>query len=320
MGSDSSPEDLFQAVLEAQKQIKGLSALVVFGVPEVITKISASANQANALYPTAKIQFIPADEVIEMEESPSLAIRRKKRSSMVLGLKMLAAKEIDAFVSAGNTGALVVGSRVFLNSLPGAGRPGLLALLPSQKNLVAVIDVGGNIDGGVESLVTFAKMGVAFQSRLLNKSQPSIGLLNIGAEAIKGTPEIKETYQILKQFSPHFVGNVEGHEVFEGKVDVVVTDGFTGNVFLKTSEGLSKFIIRFLRKELASEKSIQAVHKLESLINYDEYPGAILCGVEGIVIKCHGYSSSKAMLNGIKGAVNLVNHQIIETLKSGLIA
>jgi glycerol-3-phosphate acyltransferase PlsX len=309
MGSESSPEELFRAVLSAQ-EIPEVSSLVVFSTPQFVDKLSATP-----LGP--KIKFFPAQEVIEMEEAPSTAIRRKKRSSMALGLKELAEKRLDAFVSSGNTGALVVGARIYLTTLPGVHRPGLLALLPTMKNHVAVIDVGGNLEKTTDSLVKFAAMGVAFQSAMQNLKDPTIGLLNIGVEAIKGTAVIKETYQALKETFPHFVGNVEGHEVFEGKVDLLITDGFTGNVFLKTAEGISKFILNSLRQQLGAEKKLSP---LEALINYEEYPGALLCGVDGIVVKCHGYSSGKAMFSGIKGAVNLVHHKIVDKFRSALVA
>ena len=317
MGSESSPQELFQAVLEAQEELKGIGTLVAFATPPIVKKLTKLGPHIN---------FIAAPEVIAMDDTPLYAVRRKKQASMLVGMRMLAEKEIDAFVSAGNTGALVIGAWLNMPLLPGITRPALLALLPTQKGSVAIIDVGGNVENKAEHLVQFAKMGVAFQScGSKKKTMPTVGLLNIGIESAKGAPEVRKAYKLLKAIEKekklHFIGNIEGRDVFEGKVDVLVTDGFTGNILLKTSEGISQFIHDLIKVELKSHKisqTDQILQKLQGMINYDEYPGAVLCGIDGIVIKCHGYASSKGLLNGIKGAVSLLQNKLIDKLKKSL--
>ncbi len=191
-------------------------------------------------------------------------------------------------------------------------------MLPTAKDPVAVIDVGGNVSCKATHLVQFALMGAAYQRCFHSRRVPRVGLLNIGVESKKGTSELRQAYDILSQRPKgghiHFVGNVEGREVFQGDVDVLVTDGFTGNVFLKTSEGVSSFILDHLKQAIDPA----ALPGLQRQFSYEEYPGAVVCGVEGVVIKCHGLSTAHGMLNGILGAANLVQNQFVDMLKKEL--
>jgi glycerol-3-phosphate acyltransferase PlsX len=236
---------------------------------------------------------------------------------------MLKSHKIDAFISAGNTGALMAGAKILLPMLEGIERPALLTLLPTKNKPVAVLDVGANVACKPHHLVQFAKMGLAYQ-----KSRgivcPTVGLLNIGSEKEKGTENVKEAYEALLELNGKetiFLGNIEGREVFEGKVDVLATDGFTGNIFLKTAEGIAAFILDRLNDAVLSSAAPElkvAVNHLEQLLHYAEYPGAILCGVDGIVVKCHGHSNEHAFINGIKGAIRLVEHKFLEKIKKQL--
>lgn len=314
MGGDSSPVALFEAVLFAADKLSHLSInLVVTATPSVIQEIRSRPQRLPVC-----IEFQSVNEVIEMADDPLLAIRRKKDSSLVVGVRLLKKKLIDAFVSSGNTGALIASAALTLPSLPGIQRPALLAMLPTAKGSVAVIDVGGNVACKASHLVQFAQMGAAYQRCFRQVGVPSVGLLNIGIESKKGTSELRQAYELLEKHSQgnkmRFAGNVEGREVFQGGIDVLVTDGFTGNVFLKTSEGVSAFILEYLKHAIAKD----AMADLKKQFSYDEYPGAVLCGVEGVVIKCHGQSSAKGMLNGILGAANLVQNQFVNMLKSEL--
>lgn len=317
MGSDSSPNDLFAAVLQATQQLEGLN-LVVFATQPVV----------NAFWPhskPARVEFHVVPEVIEATDEPLIAIRQKKNSSLVTGMRLLKKRYLDAFVSAGNTGALIASATLSLPLLPGIKRPALLATLPTEKGYVAVIDVGGSVSCKAHHLVQFAQIGAAYQRCSQGISLPKVGLLNIGVESKKGTSELQKAYQILKNSEiPHmdFIGNIEGREVFQGKVDVLVTDGFTGNVLLKTSEGVSFFIMKHLKHAVEGIPAEQKEHILRQLkyqFDYEEYAGAIICGIEGVAVKCHGKSSAKGMLNGIIGAAELVTNGFINQIKQQLL-
>jgi len=310
MGSDTAPEAIYQAVLQLLQD--GFPAEIVFFVSQ---DVSGELD--------ASLEIVPCSQVIQMEDDPLVAVRRKKESSLCQGLKYLKEARIDAFVSAGNTGALLHAAKTTLKTLPGIARPAMLALLPTKKKEVAVLDVGANLTIKPHHIVQFAAMGIAYQkSRGIAK--PTVGLLNIGAEAKKGTPQLQEAYLKLDAMNREekiFAGNIEGKDVFNGTIDVLVTDGFTGNVFLKTAEGLAAFILEQLEQHFIEGSFSHLTHELATLrsrMHYAEYPGAILCGVNGIVVKCHGDSSPQTFLHGIKGALRLVEHGFLEKIKSQL--
>lgn len=317
LGSDTAPEQLLEAVLDFLKEIEGEAELTLFGTEDLFAKYS---------FPEG-IVLCPVKEIITMEDDPLVAVRRKKDSSICVGVQKLRHFEIDAFVTAGNTGAVMASASIGLPMLPGIEYPALLALIPTKTHPVAVLDVGANVNVKAEHLFQFALMGMAFQ-KARDIAKPTVGLLNIGIEKQKGTPELRKAYEFLQTLnrdcpidSPIFVGNIEGRDVFHGEIDVLVTDGFTGNVFLKTSEGIAAFILEQL-ENLGSIESVpylkEMLGKLKPRLHYAEYPGAILCGVDGIVIKCHGSSSPKALVNSIKGGVRLVKHFFLEKIKSEL--
>lgn len=320
MGSDNSPKILFEGVLRAAEEMPPSTVLVVIGTHSALQTLPAIPNP-----PQGRIEYLPVSDAITMNDEPVLAISRKKGSSIVTGIRLLKRRQLDAFVSAGNTGALLASATLQLPRLPGIKRPALLVSLPTVTGSVAVLDVGGNVSCKAHHLVQFAHMGAAYQRCSEGIAKPTVGLLNIGAEPKKGTSVIREAYQLLScQPGPHmqFLGNVEGREVFQGKTDVLVTDGFTGNVLLKTAEGVSSFIFDYVQETISSAPTQmfeQALQNLRRYFSYAEYPGAFICGVEGVVMKCHGHSSSRAMLNGIKGAAHLVQNNVIAHLKDSLI-
>ena len=298
MGNDNAPQVLLDTLKELS--LPDNVELVVIATPEF----------AGAVAP---LHFVSAPEVIQMEEHPLLALRRKRNASVNIGLRLLKEGKIDAFVSAGNTGALVTSAKMILSTLPGILRPCLLALMPTKKNPVAVLDVGANVQVKATHLVQFATIGAAFQ-KTRGIANPSVGLLNIGSEALKGTSELRLAYSEL-QAKPHpfrFAGNIEGKTVFDGDVDVLVTDGFTGNVFLKTAEGIASLILDQLHVSQNEFKRFQSLH-------YAQYPGALLAGVRGIVIKCHGYSTPKAFISAILGAIDLAKEKFVQKLMNDLI-
>jgi glycerol-3-phosphate acyltransferase PlsX len=327
MGGDTSAALLFSGVLEAAKKLAGRPvSLVAYAIKDQLPELIRMRDQA--LVSEGLVSFHEAEEEITMEDTPVQAIRRKKNSSMLLGLQDLAQEKLQAFISTGNTGALVGGSILLLGKLPNIHRPALMALLPTPGGGTAVLDVGGIVEPKVEYLVQYAKMGAAYQQCRLGISEPIVGLLNIGTESKKGTGPAREAYQLLEQacaesVSPKmsFKGNVEGKELFTGVVHVLVTDGFTGNVFLKTIEGVSSCILDQLKNmfELGGGLLFEWLFsKFTKLISYDEYPGALVAGVDRIVIKCHGYSSPKAMSSAVLGAANLVEKDLIAQLHKSL--
>ncbi|HSX04736.1 MAG TPA: phosphate acyltransferase PlsX [Rhabdochlamydiaceae bacterium] len=318
LGSDTPPEKLFHAVIECFSKIELPAKFVVFGTKNLFLHIKAPPE----------ITCIPVSEFISMEDSPLVAVRRKKNSSLCVGIEMLKKVELDAFITAGNTGALLACCKLELPMLPGIDRPALMTLIPTKKEPIAVLDVGANVSVKAEHLVQFASMGIAYQ-KTRGIERPTVGLLNIGSEKKKGTPEIRKAYEHLQQqlnrttplSSPIFIGNVEGRDVFHGEIDVLITDGFSGNIFLKTAEGLAEFILDDLQKAGAFEGSLELKNIISTLWNrlrYDEYPGAILCGVEGIVMKCHGRPSASSLVNSIKCAIRLSQHFFLEKIKQEL--
>lgn len=321
MGSDRSPFILFNAVLEAAKELDSTSSLVVIATHSVVRELQQNMSTSPQY---ARIEYHPVADAIAMGDEPLVAIYRKKQSSLVVGMRLLKKQKIDAFVSSGNTGALVAAASVHLAKLGQIKRPALLALLPTVKGYVAVLDVGGTVSCRPHHFVQFAQLGAAYQHCMGGIAVPKVGLLNIGVEPKKGTSVLQQVYQLLKEESQEqmqFLGNVEGRNLFQGEIDVLVTDGFTGNVLLKTSEGVSAFIFEYIQETLegtASEKLQQQFKDLKGLFSYTEYPGALLCGVEGIVIKCHGSGSPKAMLSSIQGAVQLVQNQFVSKMKQAL--
>lgn len=301
MGSDNAPSSILDAIETLAPSLPPHVELVAIGAPDC-------AKRTN-------VRFYRAPDLIEMDENPLLALRRKKKSSISIGMRLLKEKTIDALVSAGNTGALVSSAKMILGLFPGLSRPALLALMPTKRGTVAVLDVGANLQGEASLLVQFAYLGSAYQ-KTRGVQKPKVGLLNIGSEPLKGTSEIRLAYQTLKnlQNAPFsFSGNVEGKSVFDGEIDVLIADGFTGNVFLKTSEGITSFILDQLSTHLSTDPHI---NELRHRLYHTEYPGALLAGVKGTVIKCHGYAKPESLMHGIQGAVEFVSRDFVSGLQS----
>jgi glycerol-3-phosphate acyltransferase PlsX len=324
MGSDRSPTALFKAVQRAAEEFSQVN-FVVFVTQAALDEIFLQFP-IQEFIKQASLEFHIVSDVIEMQDEPLVAIRQKKNSSLVLGLKLLKKRYLNGFVSAGNTGALIAGATLSLPLLPGIKRPALLATLPTEKGNVVILDVGGNVSCKAYHLAQFAQLGIAYQRCCKGIEQPRVGLLNIGVESKKGTSEVRQAYQLLQAISERqkvqFVGNVEGRELFQGAVDILVTDGFTGNVLLKTSEGVSAFILqRFhqVLQDVVPDQCSSILYRLQSQFDYEEYSGALVCGVEGVAIKCHGQSSSQGLLRGIQGAIRLVKQNFIQQMGQQLV-
>ena len=324
MGSDHSPAILFQAIENAIRLFPFVH-FHVFATQHAFEELTQTYSHFfSHSHPYITFQIVT--QTIEMQDEPLVAIRQKKESSLILGLKLLKKQELDAFVSAGNTGALVAGAAVVLPLMPGIKRPGLLAVLPTQRGKVGIIDVGGNIAFNAFRLAEFSRLGIAYQRCVDKIESPRMGLLNIGVESKKGTDELRHAYQLLqeiaKQENVHFVGNIEGKEVFQGHVDLLITDGFTGNIFLKSSEGASALMLKQFQDVLQTAVPDQAKDILLMLtkkFNDEEYQGALVCGVDGVVVKCHGQTSPEGLCQGIQKAIEWVKQKIPRSIKEALL-
>ena len=273
----------------------------------------------------SRIDVVHASQVVEMDESPVVAIRRKKDSSIMVAFGLAARKEVDAVVSAGNSGATMAAAIRKLGRLKNVARPGIASVFPTIKDPVVVMDVGANVDCKSIHLYQFGVMAVEF-ARIFNIADPRVGILSNGEEVGKGNSLVKETYKLLDQSSLNFEGNVEGRDVFRGDINVIVCDGFVGNICLKISEGLADAAMLMLKEEIV--KSIfakigyllarPAFRAFKKRVDYAEYGGAPLLGINGIGIICHGKSSSHAIKNAILEAAKMVkenvNERIVETL------
>lgn len=315
MGSDAPARELLKTILLHYNLFEYPIYLTLFGTLEVFEGV---------LSPSASICFFPVQETIYMHELPLIAIRRKPNSSLCIGIRMLKEGHLDAFISAGNTGALMSCAKLHLSSLSGLKRPALLTLFPGHQSETALLDVGASISYKATHLVHFAAMGIAYQ-KSRGISHPKVALLNIGSEAKKGTPELRNAYQTLEQLSYQndfkFIGNVEARNVFETELDVLITDGFTGNIFLKTSEGIAFNILKMIvviDKENSSLQLQKALNELRQKLDYSKYPGALLAGIDKIVIKCHGEGSSSSILSSINSACQLIKYNFIDKVKEQL--
>ncbi len=302
MGADTSSTDLAEAIAQEAQRLSADESLSLLATESTLAKIS----------PHPQLTCVPVTEVVTMDDAPLIAVRKKKNSSMQVGLDLVAAGKVDGFVSAGNTGALIASARFTLPLLPTIQRPALFVRLPTVDGEVAMLDVGGNISADSTQLLELARLGRAYLYAE-GKSPVRIGLLNIGQEEQKGSEGLREAYKALKENLPgSFVGNVEGRAIFQGKVDLVVTDGFTGNVFLKSAEGITAFLLDLLHEGLSGPN----LQRLGRYLN--EPAGAFLAGLDGIVIKCHGASTSKALVSAVRSALSMARSGLVARMRDYL--
>lgn len=332
MGGDNPPQHLFEAVLQAALHFGSKCTFIVIATKSAVQQLYPYSLSKRAKSSPSNITFKIVADTIAMAEDPIGAVRRKKDSSLVVGMRLLKKRQIDGFVSCGNTGALITSAALSMPMLPRIIRPALLASMPTEKGMLAVLDVGGNVSCKAQHLVQFAILGAAYQRAILGIETPRVGLLNVGVESKKGTQEIRQTYEILKALSHSqkdktglrmdFIGNIEGRDIFNGGIDVLVTDGFAGNVMLKTVEGAASIIFDSLAgacQENAPPAFVQRLDQLHKLFNYHEYPGAIVCGTDGVIIKVHGNASSKTLYNSIIGAAQIIKNDVISQIKEQLL-
>ena len=269
--------------------------------------------------PLDRIEVVHAPQRIEMGESPAQAIRRKPDSSIVVGLSLQKQGEVDAFISAGSTGAVMAGSLVILRPLPGVDRPAIGTVIPTRTGHTLLIDAGANVDTRPTHLLQFAHLGSIYARDLMGLDNPRVGLLNIGEEPEKGDERALEAHRLLAaSASLNFVGNVEGRDIIEEKCDVLVCDGFAGNVLLKFYESVAAFILGLVRTEAESTSSSLDLSRISQFLDYTEYGGAPLLGVNGVSIICHGGSPPRAIVAAIRVAVQAVESHMVKHIQNRL--
>ncbi len=319
MGGDYAPSEIIKGALEALRLVT--HKIILVGDKEIISQELDRLGASNR----ERILVKHAPEVIRMEDQPLIALRRKKRSSIRVGLELVKSGAAQVFVSAGNTGAVMLGAKMILGSLEGISRPAIAVTLPSKKDPFVLIDAGANVDSKPEHILEFAIMGQIYVRAILGKENPRIGLLSIGEEDLKGNGLTRNAFMLLKSVPQvNFIGNVEGKEFFEGKADVVVCDGFVGNLALKISESTAAFISHLLKgvftKGLFSKLGYLMVKgpltELRQQVDYRAFGGAPLLGVKGTCIICHGSSNFEAIANAIKVAVEMAEKRINEKIES----
>lgn len=324
MGGDYAPEVVVEGACLAAAELN--VEIILTGrqaeLKQVLDKYSHNSKEW-----AGRVKIEHASEVVGMEEPAAVSVRKKKDSSIAVAVRLVKEGKAQAVVTAGNTGAAVANTTLNLRLLPGIERPGIGVILPTSAGLSLLIDAGANIDAKPSHLLQYGLMGDVYMRHILGRSNPKIGLLNIGEEETKGTGFIKESFKGLNESSLNFIGNIEGKDIFTGKADVIVCDGFVGNIVLKVSESLAEAMTGFLKKELESSimsrlgafMCLGALRRLRKKTHYSEYGGAPLLGTNGICIISHGRSSAKAIKNAIRVASEFVNHQvnqhIIEALK-----
>ncbi len=322
MGGDHAPRPEVEGAVHAAREL-GVRVLLV-GQPDAV-KRELARHRPRGL----PLEVVPASEVITMKDSPTQAFRRKKDSSVHVAAKLVRSGQADGLVSAGNTGAVMAVARFVLGTLESVDRPALAAPFPTTRGGVSVLlDVGANVDSKVAHLEQFAVMGEIYYRVIFGTRRPKVALLSIGEEEMKGNELTREAHNRLKQLPLNFVGNVEGRDVFAGNVDVIVCDGFIGNIALKISEGLAQHIVTLLKNALQSTLSSQvgsllsrrAYQDFKKKIDYSEYGGAPLLGVRGITVIGHGGSNANAIKNAIRVAAELARAKLNEKIEQELSA
>src|SRR5215469_12693442 len=321
MGSDRAPKPEVEGAIQAARRF-GISAALVG--PEETLRAELARHPFSGSLP---ISIIHASEFITMEDKAVQAVRAKRDSSMRVGLRLVREGQAAAFITAGNTGAAMFAAKTTLGALPGVDRPALVAIIPTAIGTVStLLDVGANVDCKPHNLEQFAVMGEIYFRSMFNVARPRVGLLSIGEEEGKGNELTRESFQLLKQLPINFVGNVEGRDIYNGKVDVIVADGFVGNVALKCSEGVVNLVRATLKETLAQTITRQVGYLLsrsafsdfKKRLDHTEYGGAPLLGVKGACFITHGSSNSNAIKNAIRVAAEFVDRGINESIEREL--
>ncbi|HKC54232.1 MAG TPA: phosphate acyltransferase PlsX [Burkholderiales bacterium] len=317
MGGDHGPHVTVPAALNFLKSNSDVDVVLVGLRDAIEAELKARGARSGP-----RLRVHHASEVVLMDESPALALRNKKDSSIRVSVELVKNGEAHACVSAGNTGALMAVSRFVLKMLPGIDRPAIIAALPSMRGSTYVIDLGANVDCGPEHLLQFGIMGATLVAAVEHKERPSVGLLNIGEEDIKGNEVVKRAAELLRESGLNFIGNIEGDGIYRGEADVVVCDGFVGNVMLKASEGMVQMVRSFIRQEfmrsvlarLAGVIVMPAIYAFRKRLDPRRFNGATLLGLRGIVVKSHGSADVFGFERAIERAMEEVRNEVLHRL------
>jgi glycerol-3-phosphate acyltransferase PlsX len=322
MGGDFAPREIVAGTLQAAEKIQGIEKLFLVGDE---TAIQAELKKHKGTIPPC-IEIIHASQVVEMGESPAVAIRRKKDSSIARSVELVKDGKADAVFSAGNTGAAVAAATLKLRTLEGVTRPAIATVMPTPKDPFVLLDAGANPDSTPEMIQQYAVMGSIYSREILGVENPTVGLLSIGGEAAKGNEITKKTFGLLEQTELNFVGNVESGDLFVGKVSVAVCDGFVGNVVLKTSEAVARMISTWLKtmfranplRKLGALLASGVFKEMKSHADPSSYGGAPLLGANGVVVIGHGSSNALATFNGIRVASESIDHDVNHLIEAEL--
>lgn len=318
MGGDHAPKSVVDGAVLALQEFKDVELVLVGRESEILKHLPEGIDRT-------RLTIQHAEEVIETDEEPVRAVRRKKDSSLVVATKLVKDKEVQACISAGNTGAYMTAGLLVTGRIKGIERPALATYFPTVSGKFAlVLDVGANMDAKPEHLLQYAQMGLIYAEKVMGYENPTVGLLNVGAEDKKGNELMKQTFPLLQEKIPQFYGNVEARDVPFGQVDVVVCDGFSGNVLLKTAEGTGGAIFSMLKAELTKNLTNKlaamilksSFKKIKKSMDYAEYGGAPLLGLDGGCIKAHGSSEGYAIKNAVAQARRFIQQQVLEAIKS----
>ena len=321
MGGDNAPEAIVEGAVLASREME--HHFLIIGQEEKI-----QSELKNHRYDEDKISVINATEIISNDEAPVRAVRSKKDSSIVKGINMVKHGEGDIFISAGSTGALLAGGLFILGRVQGIDRPALASIYPIIGGVPSLlVDAGANADCKPNNLLEFGMMGSIYMEKVLGREKPRVGLVNIGAEAAKGSTLTKAAYDLLEQSHLNFTGNVEAREVPKGACDVIVTDGFTGNVLLKLTEGLAWNILQVIKQrftdgmkaKLGAALLLDKIKGLKKEFDYSEYGGAPILGVRGPIVKMHGSSNANAVKNTILKGIPYVSERVVDTIQNSVL-
>ncbi|MEO8434377.1 MAG: phosphate acyltransferase PlsX [Pyrinomonadaceae bacterium] len=324
MGGDHAPQAEIDGALAATRDF-GIGVVLVGQREKVVPELRRCGWRNDG---DRGIEFVEAPEVIGMDDPVAISVRRKKKSSLRIGARLVADGHADGFVSAGNTGAAMATAKMVIGMLRGVDRPALAAMIPTKTGKpTLLLDVGANAECKAEHLAQFAVMGDAYSRAVLGTAKPAVALMSIGEEEAKGNDLTKEAFPLLRALpNLNFVGNVEGRDVFTGEVDVIVTDGFTGNVMLKLSEGLTDAMLSMIKRELTASAVTKAgallakpaFRNIKKRLDYSEYGGVPLLGVSQIVVIAHGSSNSRAIRNAIRSVKEFSRHHASELIERGI--
>ncbi|MCR5809155.1 MAG: phosphate acyltransferase PlsX [Clostridiales bacterium] len=320
-GGDNAPEAVIEGVCRAMREWGDFEVILTGDEARIREELSKRETAD-----MSRITIIHAPEVITCDEQPTIAVKRKKNSSLVAAMNVMASHEADCLISAGSTGAVLTGATLIVRRIPGVKRPALAPVMPTASKPFLLLDCGANSDCKPEYLPQFAIMGSAYMEGVMGISSPRVGLVNNGEEEAKGSELTKAAYALLKETDVNFAGNCEGREIFSGDYDVLVTDGFTGNVILKEAEGLAETLFKMLKKELRSSLKTKfgaglakpAFKRVKKTMDYTEYGGAPLLGINGGIIKAHGSSDAKAFVSAIRQARLYVSGKVTEKIADGI--